>query len=103
MGQVETKVFENAPPWDAEAVTSRTDLDEQTVNVCWKIWCRSTMVKGSKINEEKFLEMLNLSEEKEEEEKEQARKLFELLDRDDDEKLGRLNTKCDINNLLHCC
>ena len=88
MGQVETKVFENAPPWDAETVTSRTDLDDHTVNFCWKIWCKTTAVKGSKITEEKFLEMLDLGEEKVEEEKEQARKLFELLDRDDDEKLG---------------
>lgn len=87
MGQVETKIFENAPPWDGESVTSRTDLDEKTVDGAWKVWCKSVMVKGGKVTEENFFRMLDLKDEQAEE-KDQAARLFELLDRDDDQKLG---------------
>ena len=89
MGQVETKVFEHAPPWDGKSVTSRTDLDKRTVDACWKIWCQSSLVTRGKIrDEEKFVQLMDLAGADQEHEREQARRLFELLDRDDDQKLG---------------
>ena len=32
MGQVETKVFVDAPPWDLEELDKITDLEKNTVN-----------------------------------------------------------------------
>jgi hypothetical protein len=38
MGQIESKIFEEAPPWDMESILSTTDLDKTAINLCWRNW-----------------------------------------------------------------
>ena len=38
MGQIESKIFEEAPPWDMEHIQSVTDLDKTAINLCWRNW-----------------------------------------------------------------
>jgi hypothetical protein len=38
MGQIESKIFEEAPPWDMDHILSVTDLDKTAINLCWRNW-----------------------------------------------------------------
>ena len=38
MGQIESKIFEEAPPWDMDTLLSNTDLDKTAINLCWRNW-----------------------------------------------------------------
>jgi hypothetical protein len=59
MGQVETKIFEDsAPPWDERDVVAMTDLDEKTIDVCWRMWASDPLVHHSKLKEEGFYQLL---------------------------------------------
>ena len=40
MGQIETKLFEETPPWRLDKMKEQTELDEETINICWKAWCK---------------------------------------------------------------
>ena len=42
MGQVETKVFHSAPPWEAEAAHQNTALSQEMVEMCWQKWRRDS-------------------------------------------------------------
>lgn len=86
MGQVETKVFQDAPPWDEESVRRRTDLSEATVDLCWKIWRKSEFVRHGKLRLSGFESFLGIESASE---REHARRLFQLLDRDENQKIGR--------------
>jgi len=88
MGQAETKIFENAPAWHESDVLATTDFEEEMIDVCWKIWAQDSHVHHSKLREEGFYELLGISEENVEE-RAQANHLFELLDRDDDQKISK--------------
>lgn len=83
---VETKVFDEAPPWDLETIVTSTDLDEDTANACWRMWTKYPLVKKGQLKEEPFYEMLDIGPDNVEERR-QAKKMFELLDHDDDERL----------------
>ena len=91
MGQVQThvesKMFDDtAPPWDVKEVTASTDLDEETVHACWRMWVEHPLVRKGQLREEAFYKMLGFAEEGTEEaleqahDKRQAMKLFQLLD-----------------------
>ncbi len=59
MGQTQTrleaKVFDDsAPPWDISAITASTDLEEETVNACWRMWVQNPMVKKGQLSEDSF-------------------------------------------------
>ena len=83
MGQVETKVFVDAPPWDLEELDKITDLEKSTVNLLWRKWATDPATKKGKVKFETFASELcvNLEDEKE---VEQAQKVFNLIDEDDD-------------------
>ena len=113
MGQVETKIFDEAPPWDAKTVMSRTDLSEEQVDLCWKMWCahpKTSKVRilglvrfpdfiisryffslQGKLKEDGFYDLLDVTKD-EGEEHTRAKKMFELLDRDDDQDLEFVDT-----------
>merc|ERR1719495_501467 len=69
MGQVESAVFEDAPPWDMKMILNSTELQEEEVNFCWKQWASDSLTKKGKI------------------EIEDSKKLFKVLDFDDDDKI----------------
>ena len=83
---VETKVLPDAPAWDVSRILNKTDFDEETVHSCWRYWKESDLVSKGMMTEENFYLLLDIREEQEDERR-QAKKIFELLDRDDDEKL----------------
>ena len=64
MGKVqshmETKVFEDTPPWDLETIVSSTDLDEETANACWRVWIRHPLVKSGQLTKEAFCALLDI-------------------------------------------
>ena len=86
MGQVETKVFVDAPPWDLDEIDKITDLDKNTVNLLWRKWATDPSTKKGKVKFEVFANQLcvNLNDENEVAE---ARKIFNLIDADDDGKV----------------
>lgn len=90
MGKVqsslETKLLDEVPPWDLETIVKRTDLDEETANACWRMWTDHPLVSKGQMKEEDFYELLDIPEGNEDERR-LAKKSFELLDRDDDERL----------------
>ncbi|TRY76436.1 hypothetical protein TCAL_00057 [Tigriopus californicus] len=91
MGQVETKIFEDAPPWDVKTVMDRTDLDEESIDICWRMWCEHPLVNRNKIKEPDFYKLLDIGPNDPEEHR-TAKKMFELLDRDDDQDLEFVDT-----------
>ncbi len=59
MGQAQThlesKVFDDsAPPWDLESITANTDLSEETVNACWRMWVQHPLVQKGQLKEQAF-------------------------------------------------
>ena len=59
MGQAQThlesKVFDDtAPPWDLEAITGDTDLSEEEVNACWRMWVQHPLVQKGQLRERDF-------------------------------------------------
>jgi hypothetical protein len=88
MGQVETKVFESTPPWDLHEIVRKTDLDENTVDASWRLWCHSKLVHKNKLKAESYLRLLGLADAPQDcADRAHADKLFQLLDADDDGKL----------------
>ena len=73
MGQVESTIFDDAPPWDMKMILKLTQLKEEEVNFCWKTWATNPSTKKGKIDSEAFKE------------------LFEIADDDD---IGGLISKC---------
>ena len=58
MGQVETKVFVDAPPWDLDEIDKITDLDKNTVNLLWRKWATDPSTKKGKVKFEVFANQL---------------------------------------------
>jgi len=83
MGQVESAVFEDAPPWDMKMILNSTELQEEEVNFCWKQWASDSLTKKGKIEIEDFKNLFNIAEADDKE----AKKLFKVLDFDDDDKI----------------
>ena len=83
MGQVESTIFDDAPPWDMKMILKLTQLKEEEVNFCWKTWATNPSTKKGKIDIEDFKTLFNLSEADDIE----AKKLFKTLDFDDDDKI----------------
>ena len=58
MGQVESAVFEDTPPWDLKRLLKLTDMTETELDSCWKIWS-ADHPKG-KIDFETFKTLFNI-------------------------------------------
>ena len=86
IGKIESKVFDDAPPWDLEEIDRITDLDKDTINLLWRQWTTDEITKKGKVTFCEFCKKLCVNEDKEDEVKE-ARKIFNLIDEDDDEKV----------------
>lgn len=86
MGQLESKIFENVPPWDLETLEATTDLNEDVINVCWRTWANDPTTKKGKIDFKTFIQVLDLDETNEKLLKD-AKTIFNLLDRGDDERI----------------
>ena len=86
MGQIESKVFVDAPPWDLEEIERITDLDKDTINLLWRQWATDDVTKKGKVGFEAFSNYL-LVNQNEKNEVVEARKMFNLIDEDDDEKV----------------
>ena len=54
MGQVESAIFEDTPPWDLKNLLKLTDLNENDLNFCWKKWSTHPVTKRGKIDFENF-------------------------------------------------
>ena len=74
MGQVETKVFVDAPPWDLEELDKITDLEKSTVNLLWRKWATDPATRKGKVKFDTFASELcvNLEDEKEVEQAKEA-------------------------------
>ena len=83
MGQVESVIFDETPPWDMKNILKLTDLKENEVNFCWKSWSSNALTKKGKIDFEAFKALFEILEDDDRE----AKKLFKMLDFDDDEKI----------------
>ena len=83
MGQVESVIFEDAPPWDLVTIQKSTELTEDQINFYWKIWSNNPITKKGKIDFEAFKELFDIKTDDENE----GLKLFNLLDFDDDDKI----------------
>ena len=59
---VETKVFDETPPWDLEMIVSKTDLSEDEANACWRLWTEHPLVKKGQLKEEAFYKLLGVTE-----------------------------------------
>ena len=86
MGQIESKVFVDAPPWDLEEIERITDLDKDTINLLWRKWATDDVTKKGKVNFDAFSKYL-LVNQNQEDELVEAKKIFNLIDEDDDEKV----------------
>merc|ERR1712043_64241 len=71
MGQVESKVFVETPPWDLEEIDKVTDLDKDTVNLLWRQWATDSKTKKGKVKFDVFSNKLSVN----------------LIDEDDDGKV----------------
>jgi len=80
MGQAETKLSEDSPP-SLGKVKEETELDEETINICWKTWRKDSRISDGKADLHDWLKFLNLETE---EAKKDAEMLFKLLDKDSD-------------------
>ena len=83
MGQVESVIFDETPPWDLKMILKFTDLREQDVNFCWKTWAEDDLTKKGKIDLEGFKALFEIQEF----DNNEAKKLFNLLDFDGDDKI----------------
>jgi len=83
MGQVESAIFDDAPPWDMKMILKLTDLKEDQVNYCWKQWATNELTKKGKIDFDEFKEMFDIQDD----DNKETKKLFNLLDFDDDDKV----------------
>ena len=83
MGQVESTIFDDAPPWDMKMILKLTQLQEEEVNFCWKKWATNPSTKKGKIDSEAFKELFEIADDDDKE----AKKLFKILDFDDDERI----------------
>lgn len=83
MGQVESAIFEETPPWDMKNILKLTELTEEHVNFCWKTWASNPLTKKGKIEFEAFKELFEIQDA----DNKEAAKLFNLLDFDDDDKI----------------
>ena len=86
MGQVESKVFVDAPPWDLEEIDKTTDLDKSTVNLLWRQWATDPITKKGKVKFDAFANQVKVNL-KNDDEVAEARKIFNLIDEDDDGKV----------------
>ena len=86
MGQVESKVFVSAPPWDLDEIGKTTDLDKATINALWRQWATDPLTKKGKVKFDAFAEKLQVDV-NEENEVLSAHKIFNLIDEDDDGKV----------------
>ena len=86
MGQVESKVFVETPPWDLEEIDKVTDLDKDTVNLLWRQWATDAKTKKGKVKFDVFSNKLNVNL-NDDEEVAEAKKIFNLIDEDDDGKV----------------
>ena len=86
IGQIERKVFIDTPPWDLEEIERITDLDKDTINILWRQWATDDVTKKGKVDFNSFCQKLNVNQEKEDEVAE-AKKIFNMIDEDDDEKV----------------
>ena len=83
MGQVESAVFEETPPWDMKMLLKLTELTEDEINACWKKWTTNPLTKKGKIEFETVVELFEIGDD----DKNEALKMFNLLDFDDDDKI----------------
>lgn len=83
MGQVESAIFEDTPPWDMKTILKLTQLSEPQVNFCWKKWSSDPLTKKGKIDFETFKKLFEIQED----DNVEALKLFKMLDFDDDDKV----------------
>merc|ERR1712043_53595 len=83
MGQVESKVFVETPPWDLEEIDKVTDLDKDTVNLLWRQWATDSKTKKGKVKFDVFSNKLSVNLDEDDE----AKKIFNLIDEDDDGKV----------------
>ena len=64
MGKVqsslESKVFDEVPPWDLETIVAKTDLDEATANACWRMWIEHPLVEKGQLKEEAYFKLLDI-------------------------------------------
>ena len=86
MGQVESKVFVDAPPWDLEETQKLTDLSKDTINLLWRKWATDPETKKGKVKFESFAKEFSVNHD-DEDEVADAKKLFNLIDEDDDGKV----------------
>ena len=86
IGQIERKVFIDTPPWDLEEIERITDLEKDTINILWRQWATDDVTKKGKVDFNSFCQKLNVNQEKEDEVAE-AKKIFNMIDEDDDEKV----------------
>ena len=86
IGKIESKVFDDAPPWDLEEIDRITDLEKDTINLLWRQWATDEITKKGKVTFSEFCNKLCVNEDNEDDVKE-ARKIFNLIDEDDDEKV----------------
>ena len=49
IGKIESKVFDDAPPWDLEEIDRITDLDKDTINLLWRQWATDEITKKGKV------------------------------------------------------
>ena len=61
MGQVESTIFDDAPPWDMKMILKLTQLKEEEVNFCWKTWATNPSTKKGKIDSEAFKELFEIA------------------------------------------
>merc|ERR1711860_87168 len=83
MGQVESVIFEDAPFWDLKSILKSTELSEEEINTYWKIWSTNPVTKKGKIDYESFKDLFQIEADDDNE----ALKLFNLLDFDDDDRI----------------
>ena len=83
MGQVESAIFEDTPPWDLKHLLKLTDMSENDLNFCWKHWSSNPLTKKGKIDLDSFKKLFEIEGDNERE----AGKLFTLLDFDEDERI----------------
>ena len=83
MGQVESAIFEDTPFWDLKSILKSTELSEEEINMYWKIWSTNPVTKKGKIDYEAFKDLFHIETDDDNE----ASKLFNLLDFDDDDRI----------------
>ena len=62
MGQVESTIFDDAPPWDMKMILKLPQLKEEEVNFCWNTWASNPSTKKGKIDSEAFKELFEIAD-----------------------------------------